>query len=275
MSPPVLQLVKILFDPDVSKTLILKMAFNQLKAIGLARILAFALGGLLVAGSSCIKVPQILKIVRPELIAQRKAVANGLSLQSLSIDTFNQLILVVFNSQNNIPFVNYGESLLLSLQNVAIIILVNYYRLENVDKLEKLPLHQKLVAAGQQLTQPIAVIAATALFFTKFAPTNLVALLQILNIPLSILSKIPQIQNNSRLQSTSHLSDITIRANVIGGAIRVFTSIQNLKQKKRKSLPIGSDLVLLAGYTTSLALSGVVVGQSIVYKKKEEEKKDV
>lgn len=251
------------------------MAFNQLKAIGLARILAFALGGLLVAGSSCIKVPQILKIVRPELIAQRKAVANGLSLQSLSIDTFNQLILVVFNNQNKIPFVNYGESLLLSLQNVAIIILVNYYRLENVDKLEKLPLHEKLVAAGQQLAQPIAVIAATALFFTKFAPTNLVALLQVLNIPLSILSKIPQIQNNSRLQSTSHLSDITIRANVVGGAIRVFTSIQNLKQKKRKSLPIGSDLVLLAGYTTSLALSGVVVGQSIVYKKKEDEKKDV
>lgn len=273
MAPQILPILKLLIDPDVQKTLILKLVYKQIKAIGFAKIIASLLGALLVGVSSFIRIPQIRKIIKPELLQTRVSVAQGLSLQSLSLDTFNSLISVVFNRQNRIPFTNYGESLLLGIQNVIIILLVKFYRLPDVEKLQNEPIEKRIGLGLTKLLQPIGLIAAITIFFTKLAPPQLINYLQVLNIPINIISKIPQIQNNQKLQSTSHLSDIGIRANVIGGLIRIFTSFQTLKTKKLRNQDITSDLVLLAGYTTSLGLSSVVLGQSIVFKKKETEAK--
>lgn len=274
MAPPIFPILKLLLDPDVQKTLILKLAYKQIKAIGFAKILAALLGGLLVGVSSFIKIPQIRKIVTPTSLDTRVSVANGLSLQSLCLDTFNSLISVVFNQQNGVPFTNYGESLLLGLQNAIIILLVKFYRLPDVAKIQSQPTEKRVVSTSEKFLPTFALMAGITLFFGKFAPPQLINYLQVLNIPINIVSKIPQIQNNQRLQSTAHLSDIGIRANVIGGAIRIFTSIQTLKTKKSRNQDVTSDLVLLAGYATSLGLSSVVLGQSIVFKQKEQEKKE-
>lgn len=271
MAPAIFPLLKLLVDPDVEKKLILQLAFRQVKTIGYAKVLAALLGALLVGVSSFIRIPQIKKLVAPKSVDTRVSVANGLSLQSLGLDTFNSLISVVFNQQNKIPFTNYGESLLLGIQNVIIILLVKYYRLTNIKQIENRSIDEKLIYGAKNLLQPAAIIIGVSVFFTKIAPTELINFLQVLNIPINIISKIPQIKNNCKLQSTSHLSDIVIKANVIGGLIRVFTSFQTLKTKKQKGHDINSDLVLLAGYATSFGLSSYVLGQLIVYKKKQTE----
>ncbi|KAK7687372.1 hypothetical protein QCA50_009237 [Cerrena zonata] len=81
MVHPVIQLIKLLFNPDVSKKIILQMAFQQIKVIGIARVLAAALGGVVVGASSVVKVPQILKVVNPPTLEGRIKVANGITLE--------------------------------------------------------------------------------------------------------------------------------------------------------------------------------------------------
>ena len=100
------------------------MAWSQVKAIGIGKVIAALLSALTVGVSSFIRVRKLL--INSE--HDRIAVANGLSLTSLSLDTLNSLIHVTFNSQNRIPFIQYGESLLLGIQNAIIILLVKFYR---------------------------------------------------------------------------------------------------------------------------------------------------
>lgn len=266
MSPPIFQIIKLLFDPDVLKKLILQMALKQIKMIGYAKVLAALLGAAMVGVLSFIKIPQIQKIVNPKLLLQRVLVANGLSLQLLTLETFNQLVHVVFNKQNNVPFINYGESFFLGIQNAILILLVSFYRNKQVAEIERLPTVQKLAAAVETVGKPAAIMAAVAIFINKIAPPGLVDALEVLNIPISVLAKVPQIQNNLRLKLTAHLSDVTIRANLLGLVIRVYTTLTLLSGKKQRGKDLRSDYVLLAGYLLSLALNGTLVYQSVIYK---------
>ena len=102
------------------------MAWSQVKAIGIGKVIAALLSALTVGVFiySCTQIRKLL--INSE--HDRIAVANGLSLTSLSLDTLNSLIHVTFNSQNRIPFIQYGESLLLGIQNAIIILLVKFYR---------------------------------------------------------------------------------------------------------------------------------------------------
>ena len=220
---PLWLLLDLLKDPDTSNKIVLQMAWSQVKAIGIGKVLAALLSALTVGVSSFIRIPQIRKLlIKTE--ADRVGVAKGLSLQSLTIDTLNSLVHVSFNSHNNIPFINYGESLLLGIQNAIIILLTKYYRLRGNDEIEnvsKLPLSEAIKELADGLAQPLLIMAGAVIFFTKVAPSSLISTLEILNIPISIISKIPQIKANHKLQTVSHLSDVVLRANVLGSIIRV------------------------------------------------------
>ncbi|CAN3367710.1 hypothetical protein DICA1_E17370 [Diutina catenulata] len=273
MSPPVFQLLKVLLDPNVEKKLVLQMALKQVKLIGYTKVLAMLLGAAMVGVSTFIKIPQIQKIVNPALLKDRQSVARGLSLQSLGLESFNQLVHVVFNQQNRVPFVNYGESFLLGIQNVVLILLVNFYRNKDVAQAATAPFPENAISGAQMVVKPAAVMAAAAIFIAKIAPPELINFLEVLNIPISIAAKLPQIKANHDLQSTSHLSNITIRANVIGSLIRVYTTLTSLSTKQKRGKDLRSDYVLLAGYATSAVLNATVVAQSFIYKKDDKEKK--
>lgn len=245
------------------------MAWSQVKAIGIGKVLAALLSALTVGVSSFIRIPQIRKLlIKNE--ADRVDVANGLSLQSLTIDTLNSLVHVSFNSHNNIPFINYGESLLLGIQNAIIILLTKYYRLRGnneIDNVCKLSFSDAIKELADGLAQPILIMAGSIIFFTKIAPSSLISTLQILNIPISIISKIPQIKTNYRLQTVSHLSDVVLRANVLGSIIRVYTSFTDYSTKAKRGKNTVDEKILVAGYTTSLIMNSILLGQSIVYDK--------
>lgn len=281
MGSPIIMLIKLLLDPDVSKKVILQMAWSQVKAIGIGKVIAALLSALTVGVSSFIRVPQIRKLlINSE--HDRIAVANGLSLTSLSLDTLNSLIHVTFNSQNRIPFIQYGESLLLGIQNAIIILLVKFYRGQEtagVGKWQGLNCDDKFAAIRGAVTKPLVIMIASAIFLNKLAPSSLISALEILNIPISIVAKFPQIKTNYELKTAKHLSDTVLRANVVGSLIRVYTSFTDYSTKKQRNKNTVDETILLAGYSTSLILNSILLGQSIVYdklgeKKVEDEKKN-
>ena len=281
MGSPIIMLIKLLLDPDVSKKVILQMAWSQVKAIGIGKVIAALLSALTVGVSSFIRVPQIRKLlINSE--HDRIAVANGLSLTSLSLDTLNSLIHVTFNSQNRIPFIQYGESLLLGIQNAIIILLVKFYRGQEtagVGKWQGLNCDDKFAAIRGAVTKPLVIMIASAIFFNKLAPSSLISALEILNIPISIVAKFPQIKTNYELKTAKHLSDTVLRANVVGSLIRVYTSFTDYSTKKQRNKNTVDETILLAGYSTSLILNSILLGQSIEYdklgeKKVEDEKKN-
>ncbi|ODV68376.1 mannose-P-dolichol utilization defect 1 protein [Hyphopichia burtonii NRRL Y-1933] len=254
------------------------MAFQQIKVIGIARVLAAALGGVVVGASSVVKVPQILKVVNPPTLEGRIKVANGITLEGLSLETLSQLIHIVYNFQNKNSFVNYGETALVGIQNVIIILLIEYYRLrQHFESISNSPEKLQIEYSLKELQKPILTMFGIFIFLTKIAPSSLIDGLQILGIPISIVGKIPQLRKNYLLKSTSHLSNITIGANVLGTAIRVFTTIKGTRKALKPS-----DYVLLTGYSSGLILNLILAGQAVYYGKfytastdEDEAKKDI
>lgn len=239
------------------------MALKQISAIGVAQVISAALGAGTVAVSSVIKIPQIKKILDPKQLEGKIKVANGLSLEGLSLETLSQLIHTVYNRQVDTSFIKYGETVLLGIQNVAIILLIEYYRLrQQLSSVSNKSDQEQIEHSLKQLKKPIGVMIAILIFLTKLAPTSLINLLQVLNIPITVISRLPQIKNNYVLKSTSHLSEITVGANLLGSAIRVFTTLKSSKKALKSS-----DYVLLAGYGCGFVLNLVVVGQIVYYKK--------
>lgn len=261
MSSPVFMVLRLLRDPEVSNKVIFKFALRQVKAMGYAKVASMVLGALMVSASSVIKVPQIRKITLPNTAQERMALASGISANSVKLETLGQFVHVTFNKQSGNSFINYGESLLLGLQNVALLLILEYYELRRQAKGEK-----DAVAAKMALRA--ARIAAALLFIVKIAPRGLIEALQLTNIPIGMAAKILQIRRNAALRSTKHLSKVTIGANVVGSMVRVFTTVSNF----RRSSP--RDRILLAGYSSSLALNAYIAAQMIQFREEQLEKED-
>ncbi|CUM68574.1 uncharacterized protein PRCAT00006301001 [Priceomyces carsonii] len=259
MAPPVFELIKLVFNPDVSKKLILQIAYQQISAIGVWKVLAFLLSSSIVGISSIIKIPQIKRIVKQNNLEAKVKVVEGLSLKSINLELLTQLIHWSYNARNKNMFITYGESILLGIQNLVIEFLIHYYRLkaelEEEDLLSDKQRQNKLLKG---LVKPLLINLATLITVLKLLPDDTLSVLQILNIPLGIVSKVPQILRNHELRSTKHLSPIPIVANTLGSAIRIFTTIQ-----------MKGGTLLLVGYSSSFLLNAVLAGQCYFYSKDE------
>ncbi|GEQ68063.1 hypothetical protein JCM33374_g1729 [Metschnikowia sp. JCM 33374] len=267
MSSPIFTVLKLLRDPKLSNKVILQLVFKQVKAVGYIKLLSVLLGALIVAVSSVIKIPQIKKILQPNSAMKRAELAQGLSRNSVRLETLAQFLHVTYNKQQKNAFVNYGESLLLGVQNTVLLLVLEYYRLRKEDEdngsnggesLDENSPHRKSL---RKLIPHAFSIVGILGFITKVAPPQLIQLLQLLNIPMSVASKIPQIRKNYKLRSTAHLSEVTVGANVLGSLVRVFTTFSGFKKHRSR------DAILLAGYSTSLGLNTVLAAQMYRYRK--------
>lgn len=277
MASPIIVLIKLLFNPNVSNKMLLQMALNRVKAIGIGKIISALLGSLLVGVSSFIRVPQILKLTT-KTTEDRISVAEGLSLEGLTLDTINSLIHVIFNYQHKIPFLNYGESLLLGIQNAIIILLTKYYRLHSIHKIGEhcgIKPEDQLDLAASDALKTVGVMIGAIVVFAKLVPSNILSYLEMASIPISIIAKLPQIRQNYRLKTAKHLSDIVLKANVVGALIRVYTSSVALNSNAKRNKNTRSDKILVAGYSVSLLMHSILLGQSIVYDKLKKKDKDV
>ena len=98
----------LLLDIDVENTECIKLAISKGLGIGI------------IAASSIVKIPQILKLINSKS-------AEGISFLSYLLETSAYLISLAYNVRQGFPFSTYGETSLILVQNVVIAILVLNY----------------------------------------------------------------------------------------------------------------------------------------------------
>ncbi|CEP16390.1 hypothetical protein [Parasitella parasitica] len=187
----------------------------------------------IVIGGAIVKIPQIITILKHQS-------AQGLSLISFLLETCAYQIVLVYNMRLHNPFNTYGEVLFMTLQNIAICVLIVWYT-------------RKRHLSGVMCLGFVCIVAILAL-----VPSSCMALLYASQIPIGLASKIPQIQANYLNQSTGQLSVFANLNYFAGTTARAFTTWAEL-----------DDPVMLGGNLLASLLNGILVLQLIIYWKKQ------
>ena len=208
----------LILDIDPSNTPCLKLAFS--KALGLA----------IVAGSSIVKIPQILKLL------QTKS-SSGISFLSYALETVAFVITLAYSARSGFPFSTYGETALIAVQNVVISLLVLRY-------------------SGREALAAVFVAALAvggwALQDEKVVDMGLLRTLQAGGAVLAVGSKVPQIAAIWQQGGTGQLSAFAV-FNYLGGSLaRVFTTVQEV-----------DDKLILYGFLAGLVLNAILAAQMV------------
>lgn len=200
-------------------------------ALAISRALGLGIVGM----SSIVKVPQILKLVASQS-------AEGLSFVSFALETLGYLISLAYGFRMNFPFTTFGETALIGIQNIIVCVLILNYS-------------GKKGAAGAF----VAAILGLIYVLTDPAKSGLISaqnmvLLQGLTIPLSLLSKIPQVLTNYKNKSTGQLSVFSVINYLAGSLARVFTTIQEV-----------NDPLVLTSFIGATILNAILALQVVAY----------
>ena len=192
-----------------------------------------ALGIVIIATASIVKVPQILKLVQSQSAA-------GLSFTSYLLETASFLITLAYNVRSGWPFSTYGETALILAQDVVIAVLV-------------LRFTRRDGAAGTFIAGVAAAIYALLVSDT-LVDANLMNYLQAGAGALSVASKLPQILTVYRQGGTGQLSAFAVFNYLAGSLSRIFTTLQEV-----------DDKLILYGFVAGFVLNAVLAGQMVYY----------
>ncbi|KAG5642237.1 hypothetical protein DXG03_003361 [Asterophora parasitica] len=187
----------------------------------------------IVVGGSIMKVPQVLLILNARS-------ARGLSLTAYVLETLSYAITLAYSFRNGFPFSTYGENFFLTIQNAVITLLITFYTTAPSVR------NSKLGAGAISIA-----VAGVSLYLLP--PTSLAAL-QLATLPLSLFSKLPQIRQNARSQSTGQLSAFAVISQIAGCSARLFTTATEVKDK-----------LVAAGFALALVLNLVLGAQLWLY----------
>ena len=168
---------KLLLDINIEATDCIKLAISKGLGIGI------------IAASSIVKVPQILKLVNSKS-------ASGISFLSYLLETSSYLITLAYNVRQGFPFSTFGETALILVQNVVISVLVLNYS------------GRATIAAAF-----VAALATSAftLFSKDLIDMNTLGYLQNGAGVLGVASKLPQILAVWHEGGTGQLSAFAVR----------------------------------------------------------------
>ncbi|XP_052189570.1 mannose-P-dolichol utilization defect 1 protein homolog 2-like [Diospyros lotus] len=192
------------------------------------------LGYSIVAASTTVKLPQILKILKHQSV-------RGLSVVAFELEVVGYTIALAYCLHKELPFSAYGELAFLLIQAIILVAIIYYY------------------------SQPVGIKTwLRALLYCAVAPTILAG--QIDSVLFEALyasqhaifffARIPQIWANYTNKSTGELSFLTSLMNFGGSMVRVFTSIQ---EKAPTSVVLGSVI--------GIVTNGTILSQIIIYQK--------
>ncbi|KAI5118695.1 hypothetical protein M0805_003351 [Coniferiporia weirii] len=199
--------------------------------------LSKGLGLGIVAGGSIMKVPQVFIILRARS-------ARGLSFTAYILETLSYAITLAYSYRNEFPFSTYGENFFLTLQNAVITVLIAYYPLSTLRRVQP--------NAVPALITFLAIAAGSYALYT--IPTPTLSLLQLATLPLSVFSKLPQITTNYRAHSTGQLSAFAVVSQIAGCLARLFTTATEV-----------GDSLLFLGFALALSLNCVLGAQMWMY----------
>jgi len=155
------------------------------------------------------------------------------------METLAYLITFIYAYRNQFPFSTYGENLFLTIQNVLITLLIIYY----------FPHPQiHLTTKRAPSNKPVVFLASVLTFVTTYVllivPLPTLLLLQMGTVPISLVSKLPQISQNYSNKSTGQLSVFAVVSQIFGCAARLFTTLTEV-----------DDVIILAGFALAFVLN--------------------
>ncbi|KAF5629531.1 mannose-P-dolichol utilization defect 1 [Fusarium sp. NRRL 52700] len=212
------------------KSLLLDVNIEDVDCIKFAISKALGIG--IIAASSIVKVPQILKLINSKS-------AEGVSFLSYLLETASYIISLAYNFRNGFPFSTYGETALIVGQNVIISVLVLNYS-------GRASLAAVFVAA-------LAGTVAT-LFAENVVDAQTLSYLQAGAGVLSVASKLPQILTIFQQGGTGQLSAFAVFNYLAGSLSRIFTTLQEV-----------DDKLILYGFVSGFVLNAILALQMIFY----------
>ncbi|KAG5799051.1 hypothetical protein H9Q69_001881 [Fusarium xylarioides] len=212
------------------KSLLLDVNIEDADCIKFAVSKALGIG--IIAASSIVKVPQILKLLNSKS-------AEGVSFLSYLLETASYIISLAYNFRNGFPFSTYGETALIVGQNVIISVLVLNYS-------GRASLAAVFVAA-------LAGTVAT-LFAENVVDAQTLSYLQAGAGVLSVASKLPQILTIFQQGGTGQLSAFAVFNYLAGSLSRIFTTLQEV-----------DDKLILYGFVSGFVLNAILALQMIFY----------
>ena len=215
--------------PHCSQVLLIEGDYSNKDCTSLA--LSKLLGISIVLGSSLVKLPQVVTI----LVAGS---TRGLSSFSLYAELLAFIITWSYSAFREFPFTTWGESMFLTLQN-ALIILLGYSYTRDYLKL---------------ILFPLCLVASLSILLSNQFSSQVYFYLQTCVIPLAIIGKLKQIQENYSNSSTGQLSLVTLVLLFTGTLIRMFTTVKET-----------GDMLSLFIYVLSAVLNFSLVSQILYY----------
>ncbi|KAJ6399997.1 MANNOSE-P-DOLICHOL UTILIZATION DEFECT 1 PROTEIN-like protein 1 [Salix viminalis] len=197
------------------------------------------LGYAIVAASTTVKVPQILRILKHKSV-------RGLSVVGFELEVVGYTIALAYCLHKGLPFSAYGELAFLLIQAIILVAII-YYFSQPVRTPTWIRALLYCAAAPTILAGQIDPFVFEALYASQHA--------------IFLFARIPQIWENFSNKSTGELSFLTCFMNFGGGLVRVFTSMQ---EKAPTSVVLGSLLGMIT--------NGTILSQIIFYQKPESKK---
>eukprot|EP01083_Nonionella_stella_P300251 1023966_1 len=207
-----------------------------------ATVISKLLGYAIICGSFALKIPQIIKIVSAKSAA-------GLSVLSIVIESLAFLVTTAYFYRQGYAASTYGESPIIFIQNMIILLLVFSYTKDS-----------------SFIMGLLLVIAYSGLFavsLTEFVPLFVVQKLFASNLLMVLGSRLPQIYTIYKAGSTGNNAFITWFLNFGGTLARLFTTLQEV-----------NDVMALVVICTSMVCNGTIVLQFAMYWNSDKKKKD-
>ncbi|TVY18527.1 Mannose-P-dolichol utilization defect 1 protein [Lachnellula arida] len=212
------------------KTLVLDINLESTECLKLAISKGLGLG--IIAASSIVKIPQILKLLSSKS-------SSGISFLSYFLETSAYLISLAYNYRQGFPFSTYGETALIAVQNVVIAVLVLNYSGKSAGAAVFVA---GLAASGAALFAPNVVDMQTLSYFQAGAGV------------LGVASKLPQIVAVWQEGGTGQLSAFAVFNYLLGSLSRIFTTLQEV-----------DDKLILYGFIAGFALNAILAAQMVYY----------
>ncbi len=194
----------------------LKIAISKCLGIGI------------VAGSALVKMPQIYKIYAAGSVSGLSGVAINIEMVASTCNFFYYIGL-------GYAFSTWGENFFLFFQNIAIVLLYFHFSrgLASGGAAVAVAAYAALgsalyLKAVPDVTLPAALVDGLGL---RSATLTSEALAGGLPIVLMLFSRLPQIVQNARQGHAGQLALATYLLNTLGGAARVFTTLQELDDR--------------------------------------------
>ncbi|KAL3789925.1 hypothetical protein HJC23_010610 [Cyclotella cryptica] len=208
----------------------------------LSRLLAKAIGIGIICLSCINKAP-----VLSNMIASRSAA--GLAVTAACGEVVMYSNAAFYNLLAGNPFTAYGETMVLVVQTIGIVILIFWFRRDGTDRIE---LHQMgMVVAGY-------LIYLFVVFRVLTPDTQYI--LMVYNPVVLLISRGSQMLANHKQKQTGAQSLATTGLNLVGTLVRIGTTIKE----------VGWDFHILRAYGVSVALNFILFVQLIVYKENTE-----